>query len=311
MVLLALKKTIFTQNYYSIEALETVTMQFVESPILTANTNTSLDQSRRWLPSLVKCLILVVAFAVFAFPSAVFEPGVIAFAQEAAAGDGAAAAADGATKAEPQSALGWLVNALGWLYILIFLTLSFILVALFIMNILSARREYVCPQHLVDGFEAHLDEKQYQEAYELSKTDESFLGNVLSAGLAKLSNSYPHAVAAMEEVGAEENMKLDHRLSYLALIGTIAPMIGLFGTVHGMINSFYTIADGGGTPDPNKLAEGISTALLTTLIGLAIAIPAILAYNILRNRVQKLVLEVGITSENLMGRFEKVGKKKE
>lgn len=198
-------------------------MQFVESPILTANTNTSLEQSSRWLPSLVKCLILVVAFAVFAFPSAVFEPGVIAFAQDAAAAGDGAAAADGAAKAEPQSALGWLVNALGWLYILIFLTLSFILVALFIMNILSARREYVCPQHLVDGFEAHLDEKQYQEAYELSKTDESFLGNVLSAGLAKLSNSYPHAVAAMEEVGAEENMKLDHRLSYLALIGTIAP----------------------------------------------------------------------------------------
>ena len=71
------------------------------------------------------------------------------------------------------------------------------------------------------------------------------------------------------------------------------------------------IANGGGTPDPNKLAEGISTALLTTLIGLAIAIPAIAAYNILRNRVQRLVLEVGITSENLMGRFEKVGKKKD
>ena len=115
----------------------------------------------------------------------------------------------------------------------------------------------------------------------------------------------------MQEVGAEENMKLEHRLSYLALIGTISPMIGLFGTVHGMINAFRTIAFGGGTPDPNKLAEGISTALLTTLIGLAIAIPAIAAYNILRNRVQRLVLDVGITSENLMGRFEKVGRKKE
>jgi len=281
-------------------------MQFVESPMLTANTSSSPSQSRSWLPSLVNCLIFAIVFAVFAFPSVVFESGAMAYGQDAAA-----AAEGAATKAEPQSALGWLVNALGWLYILIFLTLSFILVALFIMNVLSARREYVCPQHLVEGFEAHLDEKEYQEAYELSKTDESFLGNVLSAGLAKLSNSYPHAVAAMEEVGSEENMKLDHRLSYLALIGTIAPMIGLFGTVHGMINSFYTIANGGGTPDPNKLAEGISTALLTTLIGLAIAIPAILAYNILRNRVQKLVLEVGITSENLMGRFEKVGKNKE
>jgi len=257
-------------------------------------------------------LVFTIAFAVFAVPNPVLDSGAIAVAQDA---DGAApVAADNADDGKPdkkQSLLGWLFESLGWIYILVFLSLSFILVALFIMNLLSARREYVCPQHLVDGFEAHLDEKQYQEAYELAKTDESFLGNVLSAGLAKLSSSYGHAVASMQEVGAEENMKLEHRLSYLGLIGTISPMIGLFGTVHGMINSFWEIATGGGTPDANKLAEGISTALLTTLIGLAIAIPAIAAYNILRNRVQRLVLEVGITSENLMGRFEKVGKKKE
>ena len=284
-------------------------MQFVHSSILATNHDSNSDKIRSWRLTLVKCLILVITFSAIALPSPVFDSGATVVAQDEPAADPAPAATKAA--AEEESLLAWLVKSLGWLYILVFLTLSFILVALFIMNVLSARRESVCPQHLVDGFEAHLDEKQYQEAYELSKTDESFLGNVLSAGLAKLSSSYPHAVAAMEEVGAEENMKLDHRLSYLALIGTIAPMIGLFGTVHGMINSFYTIANGGGTPDPNKLAEGISTALLTTLIGLAIAIPAILAYNILKNRVQKLVLEVGIISENLMGRFEKVGKKKE
>ena len=205
--------------------------------------------------------------------------------------------------------LGWLVEALGLGYILIFVGLSFCLVALFIMNILSLRRTSVCPPELIEGFEAHLDQKQYQEAYELSKTDESFLGNVLSSGLAKLSTSYQHATNAMMEVGSEEQMKLEHQLSYLALIGTLSPMIGLFGTVHGMISSFFTIATAGATPDPSKLAEGISTALLTTLLGLAIAIPAIAGYNILKNRIQRLVLEVGSTSENLMGRFEKVGKK--
>ncbi|MDA7884820.1 MotA/TolQ/ExbB proton channel family protein [Mariniblastus sp.] len=268
-----------------------------------------------WAPQI---LLFSIVFSVFAFQPLFSDSSTRVFAQDAAepaAAEPAAAEPAPAAAAKPapkeESLLGWLTDSLGWTYILVFLSLSFILVALFIMNLLSARREYVCPQHLIDGFEAHLEEKQYQEAYELAKTDESFLGNVLSAGLAKLSSSYSASVAAMQEVGADENMKLDHRLSYLALIGTISPMIGLFGTVHGMINSFYVIANGGGTPDPNKLAEGISTALLTTLIGLAIAIPAIAAYNILRNRVQRLVLEVGITSENLMGRFEKVGKKKD
>jgi biopolymer transport protein ExbB len=87
-------------------------------------------------------------------------------------------------------------------------------------------------------------------------------------------------------------------------------MVGLFGTVHGMISSFYAIAVAGATPEASKLAGGISTALLTTLIGLAIAIPAIAAFNILRNRVARLVLEVGIVSENLMNRFENVGAQK-
>ena len=165
----------------------------------------------------------------------------------------------------------------------------------------------ICPPELIDGFQAHLDEKQYQEAFELAKSDESFLGNVLSAGLSKVSTSYKHAVAAMQDVGAEENMKLDHRVSYLALIGTLAPMIGLLGTVDGMIRSFYLIATTAGVaPDATKLAGGISTALLTTLVGLLIAIPAIAAYNIFKNMIQRLVLDVGITSDSLMGRFEKV-----
>lgn len=243
----------------------------------------------------------VVFFAVCAAYS--FLPSLdsaVLFAQDAAEGTGE-------EPAGKENLLAWLVASLGWTYILVFLSLSFILVALFIMNMLSARREFVCPQHLIEGFEAHLDEKEYQEAYELAKSDESFMGNVLASGLSKLSNSYEHATVAMGEVGEEESMKLEHRLSYLGLIGTISPMIGLFGTVHGMINSFYSIANGGGSPDPNKLAEGISKALLTTLIGLAIAIPAIAAYNILRNRIQRLVLEVGITSEGLMSRFENVG----
>ena len=216
----------------------------------------------------------------------------------------------GAGKKEEKSILGWMFEALGIGYSVIFLALSFTLVALFVMNILTARRDNVVPIHLVEGFEAHLNEKRYQEAYELAKADDSFLGQVLSAGLGKLSAGYAPAIEAMQEVGEEENMKLEHRLSYMALIGTVAPMLGLFGTVHGMISSFRVIATSDSTPKANLLAEGISTALFTTLVGLAIAIPAIAAHNILRNRISRLVLEVGILSEGLMSRFQNVGDKK-
>jgi biopolymer transport protein ExbB len=225
--------------------------------------------------------------------------------------DNGAAASTTAPTAVRQSYLGWLYSSLGLLYSVVFLGLSFALVAVFVMNVLTARREYILPAQLIEGFEAQLNAKNYQGAYELAKSDESFLGKVLSAGLARISSGYPQAVEAMQEVGEEENMRLDHRLSYLALIGTISPMFGLLGTVDGMVQAFNVIAESTVSPKPAQLAQGISTALVTTLVGLWLAIPAIAAFNILRNRVARLVLEVGIVSENLMGRFQNVGPQKQ
>jgi biopolymer transport protein ExbB len=224
---------------------------------------------------------------------------------------GEAAPSEQAPAPAKKSYLQWTFEGLGVMYSVIFLTLSFILVALFVMNLIQARRTNVVPPVLVEEFEGLLNEKKYQEAYELAKSDESMLGQVLSAGLAKLSTGYPQAIEAMQEVGEEENMKLDHRLSYMALIGMISPMFGLLGTVQGMIGAFETLATTNtGAPDPQKLAGDISLALFTTLVGLMIAIPAIGAYNILRNRIARLVLEVGIVSEGLMSRFQPPAAKK-
>lgn len=235
--------------------------------------------------------------------------GPAAPAQGAAAPQGAADSAPESASQPPQSQLSYFFRALGVVYSIIFLGLSFVLVALIVMNILTLRRQSIVPMQLVEGFEAQLNEKRYQEAYDMAKSDDSFLGHVLSAGLGKLSAGYPQAIEAMQEVGEEETMKLEHRLGYVALIGTISPMVGLFGTVHGMINSFQTIANAVGQPKPAALADGISMALVTTLFGLLLAIPAIAAFGIMRNRMARLTLEVGILSEGLMSRFSNVGKK--
>lgn len=250
----------------------------------------------------IVCSLLLLFIVFGAVSTLTMSTPLVASAQDA---DG-----DETENKDAPSVLKWMFDALGYGYSLIFLALSFTLVSLFVMNLIKARRDNVVPEELVENFEACLDEKQYQEAYDLAKSDESFLGQVLTAGLGKLSAGYAQSIEAMQEVGEEESMKMEHRLSYLALIGTVAPMLGLFGTVDGMIRSFRVIAISEQTPKPQKLAEGISTALFTTLVGLAIAIPAISAYNIMRNRVSRLVLEVGIISESLMGRFQSVGKKK-
>ena len=157
----------------------------------------------------------------------------------------------GDDKGEDLNLLSWTIKSLGYTYMGIFLALSVTLVSLFVMNMLAARRETLCPQELVDTFEEKLNEKEFQEAYDMARTDESVLGQVLSAGLAKLSRGYNKAIEGMQEVGEEESMKLEHRLSYMALIGNLSPMIGLFGTVQGMIASFRVIATSTNTPKPS------------------------------------------------------------
>ena len=275
--------------------------------ILTANRNT-----RRW--SWLTMLTLLAGFAVSALgdfgSSAVYAQDEGKEAAAPAAPAAPAAEGNGAASGAPakESYLAWMIRASG-AFGLLLLILSFIMVALIMMNVLQVRRDNFLPADFIEAFEQKLNAKDYQGAYELAKNDESFVGRVLAAGLGRLNRGYEEAIEGMQEVGEDENMHLEHRLSYLALIGTVAPMLGLMGTVQGMIASFQVIAQSTSSPKPAELADGISTALFTTLEGLAVAIPAMIAYSLLRNRVARYVLEVGMVSEGLMARFATLGKK--
>jgi biopolymer transport protein ExbB len=239
-----------------------------------------------------------------------------ALAQGPGAGKAAPAAApappgDGEAKTvrQPKSFIVWLYEANGKFFTITFLAISFWFVALLVQHFMVLRRDAIVPLHLIETFEARLNDKRYQEAYELAKADPSFLGQVLSAGLSRLSAGYEKAVEAMQEIGTEEVMKLEHRLSGISVVAVVSPMVGLLGTVWGMILAFETLATSGGAPKPDELALNIGMALVTTLIGLIIAIPALMFHNAFKNRIARLVHEVGIVSEDLMSRFEAVGKK--
>lgn len=236
-----------------------------------------------------------------------------AAAETAPAANSAAPPAAGQAAAEPaaksRSFLAYVAEACGLFWGPAFLLLSFVLVALIMMNVLQVRRDTLLPATFVEEFESKLNAKDFQGAYEFAKTDDSFVARVLAAGMSRLSRGYEEAVEGMQEAGEDENMALEHRLSYVALIGTIAPMMGLMGTVQGMISSFDVIATSATSPKPSELANGISTALVTTFIGLVLAIPAMVFHGILKNRIQRLVLEIGMVSEGLMGRFAAVGRK--
>ena len=234
--------------------------------------------------------------------AAVAQPAADPVAQPA---DPAGATAPAAEGPASSNMLVWTFQALGWMYTAIFFALSMTLVFLIVMNLIAARRDNICPTDLMEGVEQHIAEGNPQQAVELIRSDESFLAQVVSAGLTRLDRGHPAAIEAMQEVGEEETMKMEHNLGYMALIGNISPMIGLFGTVQGMIQAFRTIAVSGSTPAAGELAMDISTALFTTLAGLAVAIPAIAIYNILRNRIHRLTLQVGVASETLLEKFLK------
>ena len=279
----------------------------------------------RWSAGYRAALFVLLAGIAVLWPGAGFVPVVLGQdepkadaaaapadqAAEATADAAAPAAADGAAPAvQSRSFLAYIWNACGWFWGPAFLLVSFILVALIMMNLLQVRRDVLLPAQFVEEFEQKLNAKDFQGAYEYARGDDSFVARVLASGMSRLSRGYEEAVEGMQEAGEDENMSLEHRLSYVALIGTIAPMMGLMGTVQGMVNSFDKIAMSAVSPKPSDLAEGISTALVTTLIGLMLAIPAMVFHSILKNRIQRMVLEIGMVSESLMGRFAQVGKPK-
>lgn len=206
--------------------------------------------------------------------------------------------------------LQWMIESSGPIFGPIFLLLSFVMVSLIIMNFLQIRRDVLIPPAFVEEFESKLNGKDYQGAYEVAKEENSPVANVLAAGMGNMNRGYNEALEAMQEVGEEESMEIEHKLSYLALIAAVAPMIGLMGTVYGMITSFRVIESSPVAPSPKELSGGIAKALFTTLEGLMVAIPAMIAYTILRNRSSRMMLDIGIISGRLMSRFSTASKGK-
>lgn len=259
-----------------------------------------------WLALITGCL---------AWWGAAAPTPVLAYQDEPTAEEGAApaeggdkAAADDQLAARKQeSFLAWMIRASGLFGFLIMLV-SFVMVALIVMDLLQLRRDNYLPAAFIEQFERLLTEKNYQAAYEAAKGNDSFIGKVLAAGMARLNRGYEDALQGMSEVGEEETMAMDHSIGYLALVGSVAPMLGLLGTVQGMVLSFQVIATSTTSPKPYELADGIATALFTTLEGLAVAIPAIISFSLFKNRLAKFTMEAGFVSEELMRRFQGMGK---
>ena len=182
------------------------------------------------------------------------------------------------------------VQAGGWLMLPIVLC-SVLALAIVGERFWSLRRKRIVPEGLVEQILQWHRNGQLTESRIEEVRNGSPLGRVLAAGLVNLNHSREIMKEAIEDTGRQVVSSLERFLNALGTIASISPLLGLLGTVIGMIKVFATITTQG-VGDPGSLAGGISEALITTAAGLSVAIPALMFYRFFRRRVDELVLSM-------------------
>lgn len=173
-------------------------------------------------------------------------------------------------------------------------------VYIFIERLLKLRKERIDTGSLMARVNAAVRERDLETALGAVESHGGPVARVLRAALERLPYGRPAVEAAFEEATLVEEQSLTRGLRPLAIIAQIAPMLGLLGTVTGMIISFSEIARYG-SGDPSLLATGIGQALVTTAAGLIVAIPVLVGHGYLASQVEKILGEIDRRREELMG----------
>ncbi|MCH7702303.1 MAG: MotA/TolQ/ExbB proton channel family protein [Planctomycetes bacterium] len=232
---------------------------------------------------------------------------VVAVLMWCAVGEVQAQIESGDTASASRVELRWFDHFIGqggWITWFVLLPLSVATVALSIEHAVSIRRDTLVPQIIVDETNELLAEKRYVDSVKLVAEDQSMLAYALHAALIEAGNGFACMERALEEAIEERSAKLMRKLEAINTIGNISPMIGLFGTVYGMIRLFASIGAAGELPSTAIIADDISIALVTTFWGVAIAIPALAIFAMFRNRVDGLTVECAITADRILAVFK-------
>ncbi|MCA9049975.1 MAG: MotA/TolQ/ExbB proton channel family protein [Planctomycetaceae bacterium] len=189
---------------------------------------------------------------------------------------------------------------IGYLIVL----LSLIMVALIADHLLNIRPTILMPPGLAEEVHRSIAAQDFDQARKLCAEHPSFLARLLDCGLAEIHVSYSAVEKAVEDAAIEQSARLFRRIEYLSVIGTIAPMLGLMGTVWGMIQAFLEFEQKT-NPQVSQLAPGIYRALITTLLGLCVAIPSLAAFAILRNRIDEFAAEATLLAEHVFADYRR------
>ncbi len=237
-----------------------------------------------------------------------------ATAPPAAGAPATAPASSPATPAAESAPEGiWIIfsgGIIGFLMILLLLALSLTAAYLVFEHVMTLRRSELMPEGLGETVRDSLAAGKVRQANEACQGRPSFLSFVLISGMAEVEGGWPAVEKALEDALAEQSARLFRKIEYLSVIGNIAPMVGLLGTVIGMIFAFQQVASTSGSAGAGELAEGIYQALITTVGGLLVAIPSLGAFAIFRNRVDQLVAEAAYITQHAMAPLKRMRKTK-
>ena len=255
-----------------------------------------------------KYVVLIIAAAVL-FAAAQFPDQAAGQIPPADGAPAAAAAAKQPAVAEapppkkaPQGFFQILFSGgpIGVVIMLVLIFLSLIAAYLVFENALSIRKSELIPAGLSDEVRDLVAAGDYAQATKLCRQKPCFLSFVLLYGLNEADSGWTEVEKATEDALGEQSARLFRKVEYLAVLGNIAPMVGLLGTVTGMLMSFKAVADTEGTAGASSLAEGIYQALVTTVVGLIIAIPSLGAFAIFRNRVDQFIAEAAYAAQHAL-----------
>ena len=199
---------------------------------------------------------------------------------------------------------GWV----GLLIVMLLFALSLTAAYLVFEHVMTLRKSELMPDGLAEEVHQLLSAGRVADAQKTCRGKPSLLSLVLLEGISEIAGGWSAVEKALEDATAEQAARLMRKIEYLSVIGNLAPMVGLLGTVTGMIFAFQQVASTQGAAGAAQLAEGIYQALVTTVGGLIVAIPSLGAFAILRNRVDQLVAEAAYLAQHVFTPLKRMRK---
>lgn len=205
-------------------------------------------------------------------------------------------------QAEETNLMLHIVQSAGWVFGPMLLLVSIGLTALCVLLALDLRLPVAIPPGFVDEFTDTVNKRRFKEAFDMARNDTSYLARVLTAGMSRLQYGLEDAREAAGNMLEGIRSEKEQKNVYTGVIGTLGPLLGLVGTVWGMIRAFLTLKNTpeGKSADPKKIADDISHALVITLLGIGISVPAIFFNAFFRNRIIRITMDTGHIADDLL-----------